>query len=124
MTANPPPTPSNTGVRVGRRRLLAAIGPAAVGAGAVLAGCGVKLSMVKPTATFIPDDAVPRIDVADAFRAVNAGRAVLIDVRGDESWHSRHASGALSIPVDQIETAPLRAFAPVPAGKEPILYCT
>jgi rhodanese-related sulfurtransferase len=49
---------------------------------------------------------------------------VLVDVRGDPAWRSRHATGALSIPLEDIEAAPNKALAGVPAGKRPILYCT
>jgi hypothetical protein len=95
-----------------------------IAAGGALAGCGVKVHMVRPEPTLVPDSAVPRIDVDVAYDEVRTGTAMLIDVRGDEAWRARHATGALSIPLEDIEAAPDRALAPVPAGKRPILYCT
>ncbi len=77
-----------------------------------------------PTSTLVPDSEVPRIEVDAAYGEVRAGTAVLVDVRGDPAWRSRHATGALSIPLEDIEAAPNKALAGVPAGKRPILYCT
>jgi rhodanese-related sulfurtransferase len=67
---------------------------------------------------------VPRIDVAAAFQAVNAGQAALIDVRSAEAWRSRHARGAVSLPLGDIEKLPSGALGTLPANKRPILYCT
>ena len=74
--------------------------------------------------SLVPDSAVPRIDVDMAYDEVRAGKAALIDVRGDAAWHARHAAGALSIPLEDIEAAPTKALAGVRAGRRPILYCT
>jgi hypothetical protein len=110
---------------VRRRRLTALfVLPGLAAAGGALAGCGIKISMVRPTPTLVPDSAVPRIDVDVAYDQVRAGKAVLVDVRGDDPWRARHATGALSVPIEDIESAPLKALAVVPAGKQPILYCT
>ena len=99
-------------------------------ASGTLAGCGIKVTMARPaaatapTSTLVPDSEVPRIEVDAAYGEVRAGTAVLVDVRGDAAWRSRHAAGALSIPLEDIEAAPTKALAGVPAGKRPILYCT
>ena len=98
--------------------------PAVAAAGGTLAGCGIKVTMARPTPTLVPDTAVPRIEVDVAYDQVRSGAAVLIDVRGDDAWRGRHATGALSIPIEDIEASPTRALDSVPAGKRPILYCT
>ena len=101
--------------------------PGIAAAAAAISGCAVKVRLSQPAAvspTYVPDDLVPRIDVAAAFAQVRDGRAILIDVRGAESWSARHAVGAISLPLDDIESAPSRALAFVPDGQRPILYCT
>jgi hypothetical protein len=93
---------------------------------ALAAGCGVTVRMggAAATPTDVPDDQVPRIDVAAAFQAISAGQAVLIDVRSAEAWRGRHAKGAVSLPLDDIEKLPSGAMKTLPAAKRPILYCT
>ncbi len=65
-----------------------------------------------------------RISVDQAFAKVQAGQAVLVDVRGEQSFQRMHATGALLIPLDEIESQPRAAAAKIPADKQPILYCT
>ena len=62
--------------------------------------------------------------VEAAHAAILAGRAVLVDVRGIDSYRAAHAQDALLIPVDEIERAPDAALRQLPAGKQPIFYCT
>ncbi len=44
-----------------------------------------------------------RITWAEFKKLYDAGKAVVIDVRGDESYRAGHIPGAQSIPYDQIE---------------------
>ena len=114
------------------RRALATL---ALGASCVLgnAGCGVRLRQpASESASGEPrgsvgtdrEDNVPRIDVEIAFAEVRAGRAVLVDVRGAASFRLRRATGALSLPLDEIERDPKGAIARLVAEKRPLLYCT
>ena len=108
-----------------RRRTFAEV--AALSAGTAMGvGCGVTVRMggAAATPTEVPDDLVPRIDVAAAFQAVMAGQAVLIDVRSADAWRARHAKGAVSLPLDDIEKLPGVAMKTLPATQRPILYCT
>jgi hypothetical protein len=68
-------------------------------------------------------DAV-RIDVDSARAAVQAGRAVLVDVRSPDAYRSQRAAGAVLLPLDEIEQGPAAAAAKLPAGKQAIFYCT
>ncbi|MGI8424321.1 MAG: rhodanese-like domain-containing protein [Chloroflexota bacterium] len=99
-----------------RRRRIALLVPVPA-----LSGCGV--GMRQPARSAAGREA-PRIEVQAAFDAVRAGRAVLIDVRGETSFRQKRAAGALLIPLDDIELAPADAIRRVPAGMQPILYCT
>ncbi|MES1241922.1 MAG: rhodanese-like domain-containing protein [Acidobacteriota bacterium] len=62
----------------------------------------------------------PRISATDAKKALDAGKAVLVDVRSLDAWQDEHAKGAISIPVNEFY-ARLNEF---PKDKQVIAYCT
>ncbi|MBT2583240.1 metalloregulator ArsR/SmtB family transcription factor [Planococcus sp. ISL-109] len=62
---------------------------------------------------------VPVMSTSQAMAEVEAGRAVLIDVRAQDEYDSRHLSSALSIPLDKLE----ERLAELPATKKLITYC-
>ncbi len=100
-----------------------------LGAGAwALSGCAVRLRRREPQPSIPiqpdPADLVPRVSPEAAYTAVQTGRAILVDVRSPESYQARHAAGALLLPIDDIERSPQAALARLPAGRQPILYCT
>ena len=86
-----------------------------------LSACGISLR--QPSAQPIDRDA-PRIDARAAFEAVTAGRAILVDVRSEGAFRVKRAAGAILLPLDEVERAPADALRALPAGKQPILYCT
>lgn len=47
---------------------------------------------------------VPRVTVEEALTALNSGAALLVDVRSEQSFAAGHIEGAVSIPLEQIET--------------------
>ena len=51
----------------------------------------------------IPYPDVPRISLQDTQDKLASGKAVLIDVRGKESYDRAHAAGALSIPETEMQ---------------------
>ena len=59
---------------------------------------------------------VPREEL---LRRVRAGRAVVIDVRPGEEYRAGHIPGALSIPLEELETR----LGELPARKEVVAYC-
>lgn len=48
-------------------------------------------------------DDVPRVSVGEAYQAVMAGEAVLVDTRSVEQFETQHAAGAISLPVSEVE---------------------
>ena len=48
---------------------------------------------------------MPEIDPAEAHRRVDAGEAVLVDVRESEEWDAGHAPGALHRPLGDLDPA-------------------
>ena len=71
-----------------------------------------------PVAT--TDAEVPRVTVADAKAAVDAGAAVIVDVRDGGSFEAAHIKGALHIPVNMIEAR----LAELPRDKRILTYCS
>jgi len=85
----------------------------------------------KPTATFVPlitpsptvdgptKADVPRIGVAAAKAKVEAGEAILVDVRTEATYGGSHIPGAISMPADQVA----RRYAELASEKLIIFYC-
>jgi hypothetical protein len=110
---------------IDRRRSLR--GVASLAAAWAAAGCAIRVGKGDPNgqgSASGADREAPRIDVDAAYAAVQAGRAVLVDVRGAESYRASRAAGALLLPLEDIERAPAAAIARLPTGKQPIFYCT
>ena len=64
---------------------------------------------------------MPRINAQEAKRLVDAGKAVIIDVRGTDAYKISHIKGALDYPLPKIEG---KDFSGLPKGKRIIAYCT
>lgn len=62
----------------------------------------------------------PRISAADAKKALDAGKAVLVDVRSAVAYQEEHAKGAIHIPTYEIATR----MSELPKDKQIITYCT
>jgi len=80
--------------------------------------------MLAPTPGTLPqsDAEVPRISPADAKAAFDRGDALIVDVRDVDAYTLSHISGALSVPLGEIETN----SAGINLNKETwiITYCT
>lgn len=46
---------------------------------------------------------VPRVTVQEAYQAVQNGEAVLLDTRGTSQFAALHATGAINIPINEVE---------------------
>lgn len=65
-------------------------------------------------------DGVRRITPAEAREAVTQGKAIIIDVRGEDSYNAGHVKGARWIPVDKIDAR----LSELPRDKMIIAYCS
>ncbi|MGZ9167183.1 MAG: rhodanese-like domain-containing protein [Anaerolineales bacterium] len=65
---------------------------------------------------------VPRVSIEEARAALEAGTAVIVDVRPAGAFESKHIAGAISVPLEDIERNP----AGLELEKEQwiITYCT
>lgn len=67
-----------------------------------------------------PFAAIPRIKVAELVKAVEEGKAVVVDIRVAEAYEEEHIKGAVSIPLEEIRE---RAPKELPADKLIVTYC-
>ena len=61
----------------------------------------------------------PRISVADAKKAVDSGKAILVDVRSANQYQQEHLKGAISLPGYEVE----KRISELPKDKQIITYC-
>jgi len=89
----------------------------------------------RPTATFVPlmtpsattwkaptanpAASVPRITLKAAKASLDAGTAVLVDVRSASAYQQSHAMGAISMPSNEVA----QRYKELPTDKLIILYC-
>lgn len=52
----------------------------------------------------LSEASVPRVSLEEALTALNAGEAVIVDVRSKEAYDASHIAGAISVPLGEIET--------------------
>ena len=71
-----------------------------------------------PSAT--PADDAPRITLADAKAAFDAGSAVFVDTRAATAYNDEHIKGALNIPKDKLA----EKIGDLPKDKKIIAYCS
>jgi len=77
----------------------------------------------QPPANLPENDAqVPRVPVDQAKAAFDSGEAVIVDVRGADSYARSHIAGALEVSLGAIQTDP--ANLPLDKNKWIITYCT
>lgn len=65
------------------------------------------------------EGATVRVDGAEARRLVEEERALLLDVRTDGEWQSRHVDGATHIPVQELAAR----LTEVPEDRPVVVYC-
>ena len=62
----------------------------------------VKENSSTPPAAATPADDAPRITLAEAKAAFDAGNAVFVDTRAAAAYNDEHIKGALNIPKDKL----------------------
>ena len=85
-----------------------------------IAALVVLSALATPIAGQTEEDGVRRITPAEAREAVEQGRAVIVDVRGEDSYKAGHIKGARWIPLNDIGA---RA-GELPRDKMIITYCS
>jgi 3-mercaptopyruvate sulfurtransferase SseA len=111
-------------------RLLCALAVVVLVAAAMIAGCngtdqtgsgsGKGNSSAPGTARNTPPDNVRRVTIAELRDMLDQGKAVVVDVRGDEAYKQEHIKGALDIPEAQL----ISRAGELPKDKLIVLYCS
>ncbi len=63
---------------------------------------------------------VERITVADAKKAVDAGEAIIVDSRSQDSYNNEHIKGSINIPTKEME----ERYKELSKDKKIIVYCS
>lgn len=105
---------------------------AVLATGGIMAGLRAQPA-AEPAATAAPPAAAPapaapadpvasaaRITAAEAKKVVDAGKAVLVDVRSAMSYQTEHAKGAINVPTYEMAAR----MSTLPKDKQIITYCT
>lgn len=61
-----------------------------------------------------------RISIEDAKKEYDAGTAVIVDARSEDSFKAEHIKGAMSIPYGDFD----KKYKSIPANKKIIVYCS
>jgi len=88
------------------------------------AGTATSAPLITPSATTQAGTAnsaasVPRISLQAAKASLDAGTAVLVDVRTAAAYQQSHAVGAISMPSNEVD----QRYKELPVDKQIILYC-
>jgi 3-mercaptopyruvate sulfurtransferase SseA len=64
--------------------------------------------IIEPVSENLPaiEEEVPRVTVEEAKAALDSGEAIIVDVRGSDSYETSHIAGAINIPLSEFETNP------------------
>ncbi|GEM_PF-426497 len=119
-------------LKLGRSALIVAMASLALacaksGAGANQANAAAPAAVaannaaLAPSPAQTPEDKTPRIKVDEAKKLVAEGKAVIIDVRGTDSYKREHIKGSLDIPISKLEAGD---FKDLPKDKHIIAYCS
>ncbi|MEJ2759306.1 MAG: rhodanese-like domain-containing protein [Anaerolineales bacterium] len=79
------------------------------------------LAVQQPTEeSEIPFPTVTRADIGDVKADLDAGAAIVVDVRGLQYYQEAHIPGAISMPTDDLEAE----YQSLPQDQMIYLYCT
>ena len=76
----------------------------ALSIGALIFADNLRKAQIANPGSYVNQDEIPRLTVEEAYRAVQAGDAVLVDTRSEAQYLAQHAAGAINLPVDQVQT--------------------
>lgn len=68
-----------------------------------------------------PEDSVPRVRVDEAKKALDDGKAIIVDVRGPEAYKNAHIKGSIEHALARLEQGD---FEGLPKNKRIIAYCS
>lgn len=78
------------------------------------------VSTPAPVAADNHDEDAPRITLADAKKAFDAGEVVIIDTRSEAQFKAERIKGSINITRDSLEMR----YKSIPTGKKIVAYCS
>ncbi|MCG3160291.1 MAG: hypothetical protein JMDDDDMK_01360 [Acidobacteria bacterium] len=101
---------------------ISAIGCSKSSAGVNTAGAAsANAAAPAPSPTQNPEDKMPRVSVEETRKLVADGKAIIIDVRGTDSYKTSHIKGSIDFPLTKLESGDLKGL---PKDKRIIAYCS
>ena len=77
-------------------------------------------SATPPPSSQDPAANAPRISLADAKKDFDAGNAIFVDTRAEQTYKQEHIKGAINISAETFEAR----YKEIPTGKKIIAYCS
>ncbi len=83
--------------------ILLFIGVIAISIVAMILADNQRKAEIENPSEYANQDEIPRLTAEEAYQAVQNEGAVLLDTRSAASFQAQHATGAINIPVDELE---------------------
>lgn len=79
------------------------LGVIGIAIGAIALADNLRKAEIETPGEYNSQDEIPRVTAEEAYQAVQSEGAVLLDTRSAASFQTQHATGAINIPVDELE---------------------
>jgi len=63
----------------------------------------IRQSRIENPSEITNQDDIPRVTAEEAYEAMLAGEAVIVDTRSEANFQAQRVAGAISLPIDQVE---------------------
>jgi cytoskeletal protein RodZ len=63
----------------------------------------IRQSRIENPGEITNQDDIPRVTAEEAYEAMLAGEAVIVDARSEANFQTQRVAGAISLPIDQVE---------------------
>jgi hypothetical protein len=83
--------------------LILFVGVIAISIGAIVLADNLRKAEIDNPSEYASQDEIPRLTAEEAYQAVQNEGAVLLDTRSAASFQAQRATGAINIPVDELE---------------------
>jgi len=63
----------------------------------------IRQSRIENPSEITNQDDIPRVTAEEAYEAMLAGEAVIVDARSEANFQAQRVAGSVSLPIDQVE---------------------
>ncbi len=71
--------------------------------GGLILAQNLRRAQIAQPGEYANQDQIPRVTVDEAYEALQSGEAVLVDTRSVAEFQAQHVTGAINIPVNEVE---------------------